>query len=160
MEKIMKKVTPQNILFIGIKLSIQSLFLLIFFSPVLVISDLYVYALERNVVNWSISGLPLEMLCLSGPVMVLLWYSIPYILGATILAFLIYYSQNELIKRLMSVISGACVGIIGNYFYYNSLITVHLGSWVLVGLLEIWIIVNFIWLGNQVNRELYLGSRQ
>ncbi len=137
-------------LFLGIRLGIKSIVLMSIWSPLLVVIHLYANAVERKIENWSLGGLPFEVYCFGGPAMVLLWFSLPYLLGGVVLAFLKSSPQDTFKQHISSALIGLLVGLIGNYFLANSWRELHISDWILVGLMEIWSIVIFVWVGNRV----------
>lgn len=149
----MSKSNLQSPFFVGIKLAFQAIIIMTCFSPLLVAVNLYATALERDV-GFSLSSTPIDLYCFGGPIMVLLWFSLPYLFGTIVLVFLIRSQKDILNWLLSSAIIGIFVGLLGNllmakYFLASSMQEHVLSDWVLLGIMEVWSIAVFIWIGSR-----------
>ncbi|WKZ50314.1 MAG: hypothetical protein QY329_12710 [Anaerolineales bacterium] len=141
----------KKIFFIGFKLGVYALFVTACVSPSWVYIHLYILAVERKA---SSNGIFYELYCFGGPIMVLLWFSLPYLFGTIVLVFLIRFKKDVLNWLLSSAIIGIFVGLLGNllmakYFLASSMQEHVLSDWMLLGIMEVWSIVVFIWIGSR-----------
>lgn len=161
----MKTTNTRNPLLTGIKSGIQAVLISICCSPLIVFVELFTDAMERNVEHWPVGGISLEILCFGGLTIILLWFSLPYILGEIILALLIPHLKSKFRVLLSRVIIGLITGIIGNrlmviFFLAMPLKDLRMSDWVLIGMMEIWSIGIFVWGGFRANRNLMLSRRK
>ena len=138
-------------LFTGFKLGIYATIITACVSPLWVFVYLYILAIERKV---SSNGIFYELYCFGGPTMVILWFSLPYLFGTIILVFLIRFQKDVLNWLLGSAIIGIFVGLLGNllmakYFLASSMQEHIFSDWMLLGIMEVWSIAVFIWIGNR-----------
>ncbi len=150
----MIKIKERKPLFVGFKLGIQTILLTACISPLLVFVHLYILAIERNA---SPSGILYELYCFGGPVMILLWFSLPYLLGCLLLTFFASRFQATSTRHLVSAITGMIAGFLGiwsmaNSFWGSSWPEFRVSNLVLVGMMEIWSIAIFVWVENRVHR--------
>lgn len=161
----MKTTNTRNPFLVGIKSGIQAILISICCSPMIVFIELFTDAMERNVEYWPAGGISFEILCLGGLTIILLWFSLPYLLGEIVLAFLMLHLKSKSKVLLSRVIIGLIAGIIGNwlmviFFLALPLKDLRVSDWVLIGMMEIWSVGIFLWVGFQANGNLTLGRRK
>jgi hypothetical protein len=146
----------------GIKLGIQITAISMFFSPVIVYIHLFLLALERGV---SPVGIYYELYCFGGPIIVFLCFSLPYLFGGIILACLVGYLKGAFMLYLGSALVGMFSSMVGNWILYNEFLTpyreaLYASEWALVGIMELWSIVVFVWMENRRNRSTAINDRE
>lgn len=140
---------------VGLKMGMQAIAISVFCSPLLVLVDLFIDAIVQNRIDhWSLSGIPYEIYCGGGPAVVLIFFSLPYLLGGFVLAFLARHLNKTYPRWLGSAITGLFSGFVGVSLmaFLWRVERFKTGEWILVGIMEIWSIAIFVWVENRAYR--------
>ena len=121
-------------------------------APILLLLALYLDALKDQLEYWEPSSVPWEIYCIA-PIIGLVFFSIPYLLGSCILGWLLEKMFPK--GRWLSITVGVISGLIGIFLIAVQQKAIFADfNWNMVMIVEVWSIMIFSWIGNRITNTL------
>ncbi len=151
----MKKPSVLSALLLGIKYGCVAILVTSIFLPLpIAIGD---YFGRINTVGHYSGPLPVSWIC-GLSIAIVIPFSLPFVLSGCILSSIIFlYRRTIFLVDGRGRISGVALGIlatIGGLIMFNRLQLEALGNWIFVGIMIVWGMVLFGWIGHRMQQNI------